>query len=122
MLTALSVAACDNTLEPIDPGGLPFSVFGYLDASADTQWIRVTPLRTVLRGSADPTGVTVTLEELTSGRIIALWDSAMRYPDVLGSDSLCAHNDQLPGCGGAKITRQDAEMVGSDAPWPQGQD
>jgi hypothetical protein len=85
-------AACADNFEPIDPGGPPFSVFGYLDASADTQWIRVTPLRTVLRGSADPTGVAVTLEELASGRIIALRDSAMRYPDMLGSDSLYAHN------------------------------
>jgi hypothetical protein len=92
ILAALFVAACDNTFEPIDPGGPPFSVFGYLDASADTQWIRVTPLRTVLRGSADPTGVAVTLEEISSGRIIGLRDSAMRYPDMLGSDSLYAHN------------------------------
>jgi hypothetical protein len=217
---ALLAAACDNTFEPIDPGGPPFSVFGYLDASADTQWVRVTPLRTVLRASAEPTGVAVTLEELGSGRIVALRDSAMGYPDMLGSGSLYAHNfwtteriepaaayrfraqgtdgalaetvvqipheytvevwvnrygsyvraevlkqvpfifwdtyyydrchvsrffrkiqyvdpggdsllqmilipgyrNELPGCGGVTITRQDAVVVGSDTPWPKGQD
>jgi hypothetical protein len=92
ILAALLAAACDNTFEPIAPGGPPFSVFGYLDASADTQWIRVTPLRTLLRGSAEPLGVAVTLDDLGSGRIIALRDTAMRYPNVLGEDSLYAHN------------------------------
>ncbi len=81
-----------TTFEPIDPGGTPFSVFGVLDPSADTQWVRVTPLRTVLRGSPEPTGIAVTLEELGSGRIIGLRDSAMRYPNTLGLDSLYAHN------------------------------
>ncbi len=91
LVTSMLAAACADTFEPIDPGGPPFSVFGYLDPSADTQWIRVTPLRTVLRGSADPTGVAVTLEELGSGRIIQMRDSTIRWGTMLGSDSVYAH-------------------------------
>ena len=40
---------------------LKFSVFGYLDASADTQWIRVMPLRTLVTTTPEPLGARVTL-------------------------------------------------------------
>ncbi len=46
--------ACDDTFQPIAARGetlLP--VFGYLDASADTQWIRVMPLRRLHLTSQD---------------------------------------------------------------------
>jgi hypothetical protein len=89
------LAACDATFSPILPSQLRFSVFGYLDASADTQWIRVTPVRPTILTSADPLGATVTLENLSTGRAVELRDSVFRYspldPD-LGSEGMYAHN------------------------------
>ena len=38
--------ACDQAFEPLAPGRQALvSVFGYLNPSADTQWIRVMPIR-----------------------------------------------------------------------------
>jgi hypothetical protein len=76
---AVVAAACDESFEPFAPSEIAFSVFGYLDASADTQWIRVMPMRHLKVTSQDAIGATVTLENLGTGRIIELRDSLFRY-------------------------------------------
>lgn len=59
-----------------------FSVNGYLDASADTQWVRVMPVRESidmepgLAGMAIPT---VTLQHLESGEQVAMRDSLFQF-------------------------------------------
>jgi hypothetical protein len=84
---AAVVAACDESFDPTAPSDFAFSVFGYLDASADTQWIRVMPIRPLKVTSRDALGATVTLEHLGTGRIIELRDSLFRFssssdPDI----------------------------------------
>jgi len=93
---ALVAAACDDSFQPTQPTELAFSVFGYLDASADTQWIRVQPIRTLKVTSPDPLVASVTLEEVGTGRIIELRDSLFAFssysdPD-LGSEGAYVHN------------------------------
>jgi hypothetical protein len=68
LCVAAVVAACDDSFEPIEPSELAFSVFGYLDASAGTQWLRVMPIRPVKVTSQDTLAATVTLEHLGTGR------------------------------------------------------
>ena len=77
--SALALGACDSSFEPIAEGDVHFSVFGYLDAAADTQWIRVMPVRPLMTTSPDSFGATVTLEELGTGRVIALRDSVLGF-------------------------------------------
>lgn len=92
-MAGLLAASCDDSFEPIDRSGPAFSVFGYLDASADTQWIRINSLRrATLVESPEPSGVAVSVEHLGTGKTIALRDSAIRYEDMMGSGSLYAHN------------------------------
>ncbi len=86
LCVAAVVAACDDSFEPIEPSELAFSVFGYLDASADTQWIRVMPIRPLKVTSQDALGATVTLEHLGTGRIIELRDSLFRFSSYSDSD------------------------------------
>ena len=91
---AFSLAACDETFTPLDSRGLQFSVFGYLDAAADTQWIRVSPIRPVLTTTPGPLAAKVTLENLRTGRKVELRDSMFLYghnPDV-GSEGVFLHN------------------------------
>jgi hypothetical protein len=93
---AAVVAACDESFDPVAPGELAFSVFGYLDASADTQWVRVMPIRPLKVTSQDALGTTVTLEHLGTGRIFELRDSLFRFssdpdPDI-GSEGAYVHN------------------------------
>ncbi len=82
MLAVVSAlaAGCDDSFEPVAPSSeAQLSVFGYLDASADTQWIRVTPLRPVAMTSQDSLGLTVTVTNLGTGRTIELRDSVFRF-------------------------------------------
>jgi hypothetical protein len=91
--------ACDERFEPIAPSPLGFSVFGYLDASADTQWIRVMPIRPLRVTSADPLDAQVTLEHLETGRIIELRDSVFRFSSVSDPDldqGVYVHNYWTP--------------------------
>lgn len=90
------MAACDESFAPIAPSELAFSVFGYLDASADTQWIRVMPIRALKTTTPDPFPATVTLEHLGTGQIIELRDSLFTFAPVLapdfGADGVFLHN------------------------------
>src|SRR5512138_1500022 len=72
-------AACADSFSPIAPSELRYSVFGYLDASADTQWIRVMPIRPLVPTAPDSFAATVTLEHLNTGRVITLRDSLFTY-------------------------------------------
>lgn len=96
LLVATALAgACDQTFEPLAPIERHYSVFGYLDASADTQWIRVMPIRTLKPTSAGPSSDVVTLEEHGTGRMIPLQDSVFRFdyrPPAPLTGSAWAHN------------------------------
>ncbi|HZD06537.1 MAG TPA: hypothetical protein VE173_16610, partial [Longimicrobiales bacterium] len=78
---AVVAAACDESFQPLALSEVPFSVFGYLDASADTQWIRVMPIRPLQVTSPDSFGATVSLEHLGTGRTVGLRDSVFRFAD-----------------------------------------
>jgi len=92
LVALVFAAACDDSFQPFDDTGPPFSIFGYLDASADTQFIRMRELRSVLLAPETPTGIVATLEDAAIGRMIELRDSATRYAARVGFDSLYAHN------------------------------
>lgn len=72
---------CDQSFEPFQENDrYAFSIYGYLDASADTQWVRVMPVRHSFLLSPDPIDVTVTLEHLDAeGETIILNDSLFYY-------------------------------------------
>lgn len=75
----LILSACDQTFDPIKKNdNSVFSMFGYLDATADTQWVRITPLR---RTSITPEIVpdmTVTLEHVETGNSVVMKDSLFK--------------------------------------------
>jgi hypothetical protein len=94
LLATLALAACDESFTPTDPQGVRFSIYGYLDASADTQWVRVSALRPLLTSGPDLSTARVTLEHTRTGRVIELRDSVFEFPtnpDVT-SDSVFLHN------------------------------
>lgn len=93
LLTAVLAAGCDSTLEPFAENDIgPFSVFGYLDLYADTQWVRVTPIRRTTRPDSASFDAVVTLERLGTGRVVTLRDSVFRFFDP-GLDAYgYAHN------------------------------
>lgn len=71
---------CDPAFEPLkDNDRYHYSLNGLLDASADTQWIRVMPVRETVRFEPHPLNVTVTLEHPASGQLTALRDTLMNF-------------------------------------------
>jgi hypothetical protein len=81
-LLGVSFAACEYPFEPYQEAAVAFSMFGYLDLRADTQWVRVMPVRQNLFLAPEPIDAVVTLEHLRTGRVVALRDSLFRYADT----------------------------------------
>ena len=81
-LFTILLSGCDQTFNPIkDNSRVPFSIFGYLDVSADTQWVRVTPVRGQIDISTEVPEMTVSVTDLNSGNSAAFNDSLFLYPD-----------------------------------------
>lgn len=89
MAIAFSViTGCSNTFEPLQENDqYYFSIYGYLDASADTQWVRIMPVRDSLMYQPGEIDASVTLEELESGETVTLSDSLVHF-----SNNRYSHN------------------------------
>ncbi|MEX2601755.1 MAG: hypothetical protein WD355_08915 [Balneolaceae bacterium] len=71
---------CNEVFEPWQENDrYHFSIYGYLDASADTQWVRVMPVREDLLYQPGPIDAVVTLENLESGETVVMNDSLFEY-------------------------------------------
>ncbi len=78
----LALSACDETFQPLqDNERHSFSIYGYLDASADTQWVRVTPVREQLEQSTIKPQMEVTLNHLQNEGTTVMNDSLFQFPD-----------------------------------------
>lgn len=74
--SVLFLPSCDNTFEPLGKNNkYHFSIYGYLDVSADTQWVRVGTAREAIDDVPDPSGITVTLENIQTGEAVEMQDS-----------------------------------------------
>lgn len=72
----LALSGCDESFQPLQENDTaPFSIYGYLDASADTQWVRVTPVRDELNMPPVKPEMDVTLEHLQSDSTTVMNDS-----------------------------------------------
>lgn len=80
------LSGCDASVDAFDPDDAvgPYSVFGYLDATADTQFVRIEPLRdSLLIGtSGGPLETRVTSTNVVTGETVVWRDSLFR----LGAD------------------------------------
>ena len=94
VLLAVALATgCDHPFEPFQEDALgPYSIFGYLDLHADTQWIRVMPVRHQLLPGAAPIDAVVTLEHGATGRVVTLRDSVFAFTDNRLDGEAYAHN------------------------------
>lgn len=81
-LFTILLSGCDQTFNPIqDNYRAPFSMFGYLDVSADTQWVRVTPVRSQIDLSTTIPEMTVSVEDLETGNRATFTDSLFLHGD-----------------------------------------
>lgn len=88
LLILFLVSACRDSFEPHQENDrYLFSIYGYLDSSTDTQWVRITPIRDILIFDDNPVNADVTLQDLETDMTIVLNDSLFSY--ALGAR---AHN------------------------------
>jgi len=79
LLSVLFLQSCDESFEPlVENDRFFYSMYGYLDASADTNWIRIIPLREGIDQLPDVVSV-VTLEHLETGETSVMNDSLFTY-------------------------------------------
>ncbi len=82
VLMTVLLSACDDTFNPLQENDqYYFSIYGTLDASADTQWVRVMPVRDSILTSTEPLGAKVTLTKKSSGDVYTLQDSLFKLRD-----------------------------------------
>ncbi len=72
--------ACEDSFSPtLLPGAQRLSVWGYLEVTRDTQWIRIGSLRPTVFTAGDSLPVQATLEDLTGGGTIQLRQATVRW-------------------------------------------
>lgn len=70
------VASCDENFEPRQENtSYFFSIYGYLDATLDTQWVRLTPVRDNFDPDTDQIEVNVVIRNIETGEEVAMNDS-----------------------------------------------
>ena len=76
-------AGCENTVEPFADTTRHFAIYGFLDASADTQFVRVEATRPNLDdgGPAESDVSTITTQDLVTGDLVAWRDSTIELDD-----------------------------------------
>lgn len=75
-------SGCEETFQPLQENdSAPFSIFGYLDVSADTQWVRVTPVREQLDLPPVAPEMNISIEHPESGKMGIFEDSLFLFPD-----------------------------------------
>jgi len=81
LFTLITFAACEEPFNPIQHNDqYPFSIHGYLDASQDTNWVRITAVRdSLFLEEPAPLDAVVTLEHIESGESAVMNDSLFRY-------------------------------------------
>lgn len=86
------VTACDESIDPLQSTEMAFSIFGHLEVTADTQWIRVAPFRESIFSTPDPVDAVVWIEEIGSGRRIDLEPIPFTQSSGNFGDTLYAYN------------------------------
>lgn len=128
---AVGLASCEVPFDPVAPSDRAFSMSGYLDASADTQWVRVepvTPTLAVPEGPLDaevalvgPSGTTPlapVVRTFATGPAHLFWTTTPVRPAttyrlvVTGADGRTSRTDvAIPDTAGVEVIVQDGPFA-----------
>lgn len=76
----LLLTACNETFAPLqDNSHSPFSMYGFIDASADTQWVRVIPIREQVNAPAEIPDMDISIKNVETGESIEMQDSLFQF-------------------------------------------
>ncbi len=93
----LVLGGCETAVDPFQESDNYFSIGGVIDASADTQFVRLTPLRRSVSTPAEPIDALVTTTDLSTGQITVWHDSVFTlHPEGIAHNMWSAF-DFKPG-------------------------
>lgn len=81
-------------------------MFGYLDASADTQWVRITPVRGQIDLSTNVPDITISLENPETGDLSTFTDSLFLFPDGFHILNAWGTTDMMKPDGSYRLTAE----------------
>lgn len=94
----LLLAGCNETFQPIrEDGTAPFSMQGFVDASADTQWLRIIPARDQLAQPPVKPEMEIVLEHVETGNTVMMNDSLFQDRRGLNFVNVWTEMDVEPG-------------------------
>lgn len=73
--------SCEAEFDPFETGILTASMYGYLDTAADTQFVRVMPMRQQLQRNGEPFDGQVSITDIDSGQRYDMQDSLVTLSD-----------------------------------------
>lgn len=98
MLILIAFASCNETFEPLSQNDIyNFTVFGFLDASADTQWVRIAPAREEFESPDEIPDMAVLLEDLEKGSLIDMNKSLVKFNQGFSVVNAWSDVDIQPG-------------------------
>ena len=88
LVACMVVAGCDTSFEAFEETDQAYSVFGYLDANADTQYVRVEPIQDSTFVGSGALNARVTSTNVETGETVVWQDSTF----LIGASEVPVHN------------------------------
>lgn len=74
------ISSCGDTFEPFQENDkFFFTMYGFLDASADTQWVRISPVRGTFDAPPEIPDMKVILEDLADGSAVLMENKLVQF-------------------------------------------
>jgi hypothetical protein len=74
------LSSCEDTFEPFQENDkFHFTMYGYLDASADTQWVRISPVRGTFDAPPEIPDMEVRLDDLKEGDSVQMKNKLVQF-------------------------------------------
>lgn len=81
LILLLVPAACDSAVDPIVETERPYTLWGWLDPTADRQKVRLFEIEPILEADdGTPSSATVTMTDMETGTQVAWRDSVVQFP------------------------------------------
>ena len=98
MAATIYSSGCSTELEPFAPADITFTILGYLDTDADTQYVRIVPLRKVVqRDERDSIDARVTTTHIETGETETWTHNLIRFADSSYGHMFSSALDVRPG-------------------------
>jgi len=92
------LSSCEDTFEPFQENDKYFFTFyGFLDASADTQWVRITPVRRTFDALPKKPDMEVYLEDLEDGSSVLMNNKLVQFGNQFNVINVWTEKEIHPG-------------------------